>query len=112
MRVTVFDGENVVGRADLAASDPSMGVASGVFHPGSAYSRAEHANLVDGEFVGDKSAELRVISEDHEQITCGAIVIGDWPTLKEIHLDLLAITSPDYAGLKLPEDGLSEEGKR
>ena len=103
MRVAVYEDKNLVGHADLAASDPSMGVASGPFCPSPAYNPDEHANLVDGEYLGDRGDKLRVTSERFGHLQCHAIVIGDWPTLGEMHLDLLGITSPAYDELQLPE---------
>ena len=103
MRVAIHEGEELLGFADLAASDPSMGVASGRFHPSPAYRADEHANLIDGVYVGDRGNKLRVTSEGFGHIECHTIGIGDWPALGEIHVDLFGIISPAYADLQLPD---------
>jgi hypothetical protein len=76
-----------------------MCVASGPFAPSPTYNRLEHANLIDGEYMGDRTASLRVISEAHGEIESHAIAIHDLSALDEIEVDVIGIIRPSYDAL-------------
>jgi hypothetical protein len=96
MRVAIHDSEGLIGLAELNASDPPMCVGSGRFIPTAAYSRSKHANVIDGEYVGDRTANLRVVSADHGDVDSEAISIQDFAALDEIVVYLVGISSPSY----------------
>ena len=73
-----------------------MCVASGQFIPTAAYSRAAHANVIDGEYVGDRTANLRVISDIHGHLESKAISIQDFLPLDEIEVHVIGIFNPSY----------------
>jgi len=55
MRVSVYQNQTQVGTAILEHLDPPMGVAFGPFTPTQHYDRHKHANVVEGNYVGDRS---------------------------------------------------------
>jgi hypothetical protein len=99
MRVAIHDSKGLIGHADLTASDPPMCAASGPFSPEPTYDPLEHANVIDGEYLGDRTANLRVTSEAHGEIESHSIAILDWPALKEVQLDVVGIIRPSYDAL-------------
>jgi len=99
VHVSIFNRDTLIGHANLSELDPPMGVATGAFVPTADYARTDHANVVDGDYVGERSQGFRVLSEAHGKIESQAIAILDWPTLGEIELHVLGITNPDYEAL-------------
>jgi len=99
MQVTVFEGSTPIGTAVLDALDPPMGVAMGKFNPTPAYVVDHHANVIDGDYAGDRSEILRVERADGVRILSGAVSIHDWSELGERELHLLGIFEPQYKTL-------------
>ena len=97
MQVSLYDKDTLIGLADLTVLDPPMGVATGAFVPSENYSRSEHANVIDDDYIGDRSQHFRVVSGTHGEIESSAIAILDYPALGEIELHVLGITRPEYA---------------
>ena len=96
MRAEFFDGEKLIGRSVLRAADPPMGVAAGSFEPTEAYSRDVHANIIEGDYVGDRGLSLRSRSPDRGDIE-GSIVIEDYTdSLGERQVSVIAIPYPEY----------------
>ncbi|QDX25584.1 hypothetical protein FPZ54_05820 [Sphingomonas suaedae] len=99
MHVTILEGLTPIGTAFLNALDPAMGIAMGKFEPTSAYVPDRHANMVDGDYIADRSETLRVERTDGISIVCRAISIQDWSELGERELHLLEISEPSYEAL-------------
>jgi len=99
MNVTIFDGATVIGHAYLSGLDPPMGCASGTFVAAPAYVAAEHANVLDGDYLGDRGAGFRVVSHIHGEIECQSAVILDFPSIDEIGVDVIGIPYPLYETL-------------
>lgn len=77
MQVNVFESEVLVGTATLEHLDPPMGVAFGPFSPTLDYAPNAHANVIDGQYVGDKGLVLAAIA-DHYGSLDASIAIEDW----------------------------------
>ncbi len=100
MHVTILEGFTPIGTAYLDALDPPMGVAMGKFEPTSAYVVDRHANVVDGDYIADRSEILRVEGPDGVRLMSGAIAIHDYGSeLGEQELHLLGIYEPPYETL-------------
>jgi hypothetical protein len=98
MRVIVLSGNVTIGAADLAQLDPPMGVAMGSFKPSGCYDQHAHANVIEGEYVGDKGTSLVVISDAYGKIDCVGIAIEDFSeSIGERQLTLFGISYPEYA---------------
>ena len=78
MHVTFLSGSTVIGTAFLTPFDPPMGVAGGAFEPTEHYSRHDHANVVEGEFVDYLGLLLSANSDEHGPIPCEWIAIHDF----------------------------------
>ena len=107
MNVTIFDGTLPVGYAYLSALDPPTGCAAGTFVATAGYRASAHANVLDGEYLGDRGAGLRVFSHTHGEIECRSAAIFDFPILDEIRVEVIGIPYPlyetlfaDYAGYR------------
>jgi hypothetical protein len=96
MRVKIFEGETAIGCALLTALDPPMRVATGAFEPTAAYDPTQHANVIDGDYIAEHTQKLRIELADGAAIKSDAISIQDFPTLDEIELQILGITSPNF----------------
>ena len=103
IEVGVVNGPNLIGRAVLQASDPSMGAAAGTFSPAPAYGdiapyiqslsriaayyptlslRARLARFFGRLRFGNRTLDLRVIRSDGVELEPGAgITIVDLPDL-------------------------------
>lgn len=77
MQVSVFEGETLIGTATLEHLDPPMGVAFGPFAPTPAYQTQAHANVIEGEFVGNKGLGLAASADQHGTLNA-SIGIEDW----------------------------------
>jgi hypothetical protein len=100
MVIEIFEGSDLVGTGQIYALDPPMGVATGYFAPTSAYDRGRHANLVDGEYLGDRTSILTArLTDGGEIIACRAISIMDFPTLDECEIHLIGISAPPFKDL-------------
>jgi hypothetical protein len=98
MRVQVVSNGIVIGAADLTRLDPPMGVAMGPFEPADHYERAVHANVIEGNYIGDPGASFVVVSEVHGAIGCVGVAIEDYAeSIGERELTVLGIPYPEYA---------------
>jgi hypothetical protein len=95
MRVEFFDGERLIGHSELAAADPPMGVASGMFVPTSNYLPDSHANTIDGDYVADRGLGLTA-KGPNAAVLEAAIWLEDWQdSLQERHANV-RIGYPEY----------------
>ena len=69
----------LVGTAALEHLDPSMGIAFGSFLPTHDYASASHANVIEGEYVGDKGLRLAAATDQHGTFEA-SVAIEDWAT--------------------------------
>jgi hypothetical protein len=98
MLVQVLSNGVVIGGADLTQLDPPMGVAMGHFEPADHYDRRLHANVIEGDYIGDPGASFVVVSEDNGIIVCVGVAIEDYAeSMGERQLTVLGIPYPDYA---------------
>ncbi|WP_145735819.1 hypothetical protein [Nitrospirillum pindoramense] len=98
MKVSIQQGDVVIGYAILDATDPPMGVASGKFEPTSAYDSQRHAYFVD-EAHADRTVTppLTAHSDKFGAIECAGVGIEDFRGMMEgIEVILLGIPYPDY----------------
>ena len=77
MQVRLYEGDMLVGTAVLEHLDPPMGVAFGPFLPTSDYKSNAHANMVEGEFTGDKGRLLTATASQHGSLVA-SVAIEDW----------------------------------
>ncbi|CCW18903.1 hypothetical protein EBBID32_32600 [Sphingobium indicum BiD32] len=77
MQIQVFEGETLVGTATIKHLDPPMGVAFGPFSPTSDYASSAHANVVEGDYVGDRGLVLAATADQHDFLDA-SIAIEDW----------------------------------
>ena len=68
MQVNVLEGDVLIGAATMEYLHPPMGVAFGPFSPTINYMSASHANVVEGEYVGDKGLILAATAEPHDTL--------------------------------------------
>lgn len=96
MQVKVFEGDTLIGEAQIYALDPPMGVAMGKFEPALAYEVERHANVVDGDYIADRSEILRTELADGTHLKSQAVSIQDFPTLHEMELHIWGIVQPAF----------------
>ncbi|PJI87108.1 hypothetical protein DAH55_08320 [Sphingomonas koreensis] len=77
MHVKIFERGILVGSATLKNLDPPMGVAFGPFLPTPDYARDAHANVVEGQYVGDRGLVLVAIADQRGALDA-SIAIEDW----------------------------------
>ncbi|MBC6981175.1 hypothetical protein [Caulobacter sp. 17J80-11] len=70
LNVSIFVGDQEIGTAVLRPSDPSMGVAGGVFRPNAVYSPTLHS--------GPKVAELTAREPSGSLVQCAGVSIEDY----------------------------------
>ncbi|MWV28075.1 hypothetical protein [Aurantiacibacter rhizosphaerae] len=99
MKVTIYDATSPIGEADIFALDPPMGVAMAKFIPFPTYSPNLHANVVDGDYIEDRSENLRMELADGVALISQAISIQDWPGLDEREVHILGIQEPSFEEL-------------
>ena len=99
MKVTIYDAATPIGEAEVFALDPPMGVAMAKFIPFPTYSAKLHANVVDGDYIGDRGENLRMELADGVALKSQAISIQDWPTLDEREVHILGILEPSFEEL-------------
>ncbi|MEM6475056.1 MAG: hypothetical protein AAF687_02695 [Pseudomonadota bacterium] len=66
------------------------------FEPAAGYDLDRHANVVDGDYVGDRSEILRLEMTDGTELKCRAISIQDFPTLGEFEVHIIEIYEPSF----------------
>lgn len=96
MKLKIFEADTLIGEAEIFALDSPMGVAMAKFFPAIAYDQGRHANVIDGNYVGDRSKILRVEMEDGSTIKSEAVSIQDFPTLDDRELHILGIYEPRF----------------
>lgn len=99
MKVTIYDAASPIGEAEIFALDPPMWVAMAKFTPLPAYNAKLHANVVDGDYMGDRGENLRMELADGVALKSQAISIQDWPTLGECEVHILGILEPSFEEL-------------
>ena len=85
--------------ADAFAAALSLAVAMAKFKPLPGYQVDRHANVIDGEYVGDRSELLRVEAAHGIALKSSAISIQDWPRPGEREVHLLGIYEPRFEEL-------------
>jgi hypothetical protein len=78
MQVRVYRDETLIGTAMMEGLDPSMGVAYGPFSPAGQYDREQHANVIEGDYIGDRGQALSVYADQHGRLVAVKIAILDW----------------------------------
>ncbi|QXQ05902.1 hypothetical protein KX816_17090 [Sphingosinicellaceae bacterium] len=58
-----------------------MGVAFGAFLPSDQYNSDAHANVIDGEYLGDRGESLTAIDDQHSTLETASIAIEDYGDL-------------------------------
>ena len=97
MRVEILAKDQVIGVAELVNLDPPMGGAFGRFDPSEAYDQDLHANLIEGEYQGDRGRDFTVRSAHMGQIECHGVSIHDISkTLAEYEATVFEIPYPQY----------------
>jgi hypothetical protein len=98
MQVEIYHDGKLIGRSNLDAADPPMGVASGPFEPGPSYEREVHAGEIEAAHnPGGANLDYVVQSIDHGVIDCQAVFIQDYSeSLDERQVAILGIGYPDY----------------
>ncbi|MEE4540277.1 MAG: hypothetical protein V2J51_17515 [Erythrobacter sp.] len=86
----------LIGNADVFALDPPMCVAIAKFDAVESYDAKQHANVIDGDYVADRSDLLRVEMPDGSAMKSEAISIQDYPTLNEREVHLIGIYEPSF----------------
>ena len=80
MQVEILKGDMLIGAASIEHLDPPMGVAFGPFFPSIDYASASHANVIEGEHVGDKGLFLVATANPHGALNA-SIAIHDYGDL-------------------------------
>ena len=96
MQLRVFEGKTLVGDAHVYALDPPMCVAIAKFEPAAGYDLNRHANVIDGDYVGDRSKLLRLEMSDGTEMKSAAISIQDFPTISEREIHIIEIFEPSF----------------
>lgn len=96
MRVKLLEADTPIGEAEIYALDPPMCVAMAKLFPTLAYDQARHADVIDGDFIGDPGEVLRIEMQDGSTMKSGAISIQDWPSLDEREVHILGIYEPSF----------------
>ena len=96
MKISIFENATLIGEATVFALDPPMCVAMARFTPTSAYDTQRHANVVNADYVGDRSEILRLELPDGKAIKADAISIQDYAEIDERQVDLIGIFEPSF----------------
>jgi hypothetical protein len=96
MRLKIFEADTPIAEAEIYALDPPMCVAMAKLFPAIAYDQARHANVIDGDYIGDRSEILRIEMHDGSTMKSEAISIQDWPMLDEREVHILGIYEPSF----------------
>lgn len=96
MKLKIFEADKLIGSAEIFALDPPMCVAMAKFDPTTEYDMPSHANVIDGDYVGDRSDILRLEMPDGSAMKSEAISIQDFPTLDEREVHILGIYEPGF----------------
>lgn len=96
MNLRIFDADTFLGEADVFALDPPMCVAMARFHPAAGYDATKHANVIDGNYIGDPGELLTLKLPDGSTLESEAISIQDFPTLSEREVHIIGIYQPKF----------------
>lgn len=98
MQVEIYHDGKLVGRSNLDAADPPMGVASGPFEPGPCYASETYAGEIEGtDNPSGANLPYLVQSDDHGVVECQSVFIQDYSqALNERQVSILGIPYPDY----------------
>ncbi len=97
MLVKILEGDIVIGAGELTDLDPPMGVAQGNFLAADGYEKTLHANVIDGDYIADRTPGLRLNSAEFGEVECGVISIQDFTeTLGECQVIVIGIPYPQY----------------
>lgn len=96
MKLKIFEANTLIGDADVFALDPPMCVAMAKFSPARDYDASRHANVIDGDYVGDRTDILRLEMDDGPAMKSEAISIQDFPTLDEREVHIIGIYEPSF----------------
>lgn len=96
MKVSIFEGDTFVGDAEVFALDPPMRIAMARFHSAAGYDLTRHANVIDGDYVADRSALLTLKMPDGSTMKSEAISIQDLPMLSEREVHIIGIYEPNF----------------
>ena len=99
MRLKVFEGEAQIGEAFVFALDPPMCVATAKFEATPAYDAVRHANVVGGDYVGDRTEMLRIEMSNGTALKSEAISIQDFSEIDEWQIDIIGIFEPSFESL-------------
>ncbi|MEP7004629.1 MAG: hypothetical protein ABI810_01510 [Sphingomonas bacterium] len=80
LEVSLTAADVVIGTAVLAEDDPSMGVASGIFHPNDFYRPEEHASFLDDRVLFDLPGRTLLTAHNAggSRIECASVVLTDY----------------------------------
>lgn len=96
MKLKIFEAEKMIGDAEVYALDPPMGVAMAKFYPAADYDVKRHANVIDADYVGDRSDILRLEMADGSSMRSEAISIQNYPSLNEREVHIIGIYEPSF----------------
>ena len=96
MKLKIFEADKLIGDAEVYALDPPMCVAIAKFDPSADYDATRHANVIDADYVGDRSDILRLEMEDGSSMKSEAISIQDFPLLNEREVHVIGIYEPSF----------------
>ncbi|WP_417320741.1 hypothetical protein [Erythrobacter aureus] len=96
MKISIFENATLIGEATVFALDPPMCVAMAKFAPAPAYDAERHANVINADYVGDRSGILRLELPDGKAMIAEAISIQDFPEIDERQVDLIGIFEPSF----------------
>lgn len=99
MKVTIFEAAIAVGEAEIFALDPPMHVAAAKSYPSLHYDASRHANVIDGDYVGDRTPLLRLEMSSGVALRAKAISIQDLPALGEREVYITGIFEPSFDDL-------------
>ena len=97
MQVSVHESPTLVGTAAIEHLDPPIGVAFGPFVPAGHYSRDRHANVIEGEFVGDRGKVLSASTDRYGVLQTRTVAIEDWTNPPSMELTLFFSDGNDFA---------------
>ena len=96
MKLKIFEANKLIGSAKVYALDPPMCVAIARFYPAADYDAMNHANVIDSDYIGDRSDMLRLEMADGSAIMSEAISIQDFPSLDEREVQIIGIYEPSF----------------
>ena len=94
VRLKIFEADTLIGDAEVFALDEPMCVAMAKFDPAKGYDATRHANVIDGDYVGDRSDILRLEMPDGSAKKSEAISIQDYPTLNDREAHIIGLYEP------------------